>query len=582
MSIVLGLIAAILSFGFIIFVHELGHFVAARWAGIRCPQFAIGFGPKLFAFDWKATEFSLRAFPVGGYVLMIGEEPPVEGVEGWHEQFLAATGPLSMPTTPAAALTTMVGQDPQVIAFLQSLPQERVYQRVEDLEGNFHAKSTWQKTVVLLGGVFMNFLTAVILLLGLGLSVGLCSGQQENLARAKVVMPGSPAERAGLKDNENMVAVDGVSVVSGTDFIQQMSGKVGQLVRVTVEDRPGQRRDLQMAPDLMLANRYVFSQGKGIELTKLRDNSAPPGTMKLPYQVDTINGKSVSELTELRAWALNAKELTLDGPQGPWKIDAKKASAFGPRAIVGIELASIISFEFETKATAEVVEVRPGSPAARTGLKSGDVLLGLQGVDIASGQGQLEQCLRNLSQRQAAADGSFQLTVARDGMQKELFMEEVPPPSVEEWGVRLKPLTPQVVVQATSHLLLNIVSFPYDTFKGLIEDAPATVKVLKEDSSGPIGIVQTMIEASNAGFGVLIFLVGVINASIATFNLIPFPALDGSRLLFVWLGALRGRAIDPEKEARIHFAGILLLLCLIFVRSIGDVHRWYSGIHMIK
>lgn len=583
MSIVVGVLAAILSFGFIIFVHELGHFVGARWAGIRCPQFAIGFGPKLLAFDWRATEFSLRAFPVGGYVLMIGEEPPIEGVEGWHEQFLAATGPLSMPTTPAAALANLANPDPEVEAFLRSLPPEKVYQTVEDLEGNFNAKSTWQKTVVLLGGVFMNYVAAIVLLLGLGLSVGLCSGQQENLARAKTVIAGSPAERAGLKANENMVAVDGVSVVSGTDFIQQMAGKVGQLVQVTVEDRSGQRRDLQMAPDLMLANKYVFSQGKGIELSKLRDESTPPKNIKLPYQVSTINGKAVSELTELRSWAMNAKELTLGGPQGEWKIEAgAKVHSFGPRAIVGIELANIVSFQFETKAIGEVLEVRPGSAAARAGLKAGDHLYSLQGVDIQSGQEQLEQCLRNLSQRQAAADGSFPLTVVRDGKLKDLFMEEVPPATAEEWGVRLKPLTPQVVFELTGRLMLNIISFPYETFKGLVENAKTTVRDLKENSSGPIGIVQTMIEGSHAGLGVLIFLVGVINASIATFNLIPFPALDGSRLLFVWLGALRGRAIDPQKEARIHFAGILLLLGLIFVRSIGDVHRWYSGTHMIK
>ena len=582
MSILVGIVAAVLSFGFIIFVHELGHFLAARWAGIRCPQFAIGFGPKMFAFDWRATEFSLRIFPVGGYVLMVGEDPQMDGGETWHDQFVAATGPINLPTTPAAVLANLAAPDPVVSAFLQSLPQDRLYHQLEDLEGNFNAKSTWQKTVVLLGGVFMNYVTAIVLLLGLGLSVGLCSGMQENLSRAKVVMAGSPAERAGLKADENMVAVDGVSVVSGTDFIQQMSGKVGQLVRVTVEDRSGQRRELQMAPDLMLANRFVFSQGKGIELTKLRDESAPPQNIKLPYQVDTINGKPVSELTELRTWAMNAKELTLGGPQGEWKIDCGKARSFGPRAIVGIELANIITFQFETKAIGEVIEVRPGSPAARAGLKVGDNLYNLLGVDIQSGQTQLEQCLSNLSKRQAAADGSFPLTVIRDGKFKELFMEEIPPATVEEWGIRLKPLTAAVVVELTSRLMFNIISFPYDTFKGLVENAKTTVKDLKENSSGPIGIVQTMIEGSHAGLGVLIFLVGVINASIATFNLIPFPALDGSRLLFVWLGALRGRAIDPQKEARIHFAGILLLLCLIFLRSIGDVQRWYSGIHMIK
>ena len=581
MSIVVGVLAAILSFGFIIFVHELGHFIGARWAGIRCPQFAIGFGPKLFSFEWRATEFSLRVFPVGGYVLMIGEEPPIEGVEGWHEQFLAATGPLNMPTTPAAVLANLAHQDPEVVAFLSSLPPEKIYHQVEDLEGNFNAKSTLQKTVVLLGGVFMNYVAAIVLLLGLGMSVGLCSGQPEHLARAKVVMPGSPAERAGLKANENMVAVDGVSVVSGTDFIQQMSGKVGQLVRVTVEDKQG-RHDLQMAPDLMLSNQFVFAQSKGIELTKLRDNSSPPKGYKLPFAVSTVNGKSVSELTELRSWALNAKELTLTGPQGEWKIDSGKSHTVSPRAIVGIELANIVAFQFETKATGNVVEVRPGSQAARAGVKVGDELYDLQGVLVASGQGQLEECLRNLSQRQASPDGSFKLTVIRDDKLKDLFMEEVPPPTAEEWGVKLEPLSPAVVVRSTYRLLRNVVSFPYDLFKDMVADAKTTVNDLKENSSGPIGIVQTMVEGSHAGLGVLIFLVGVINASIATFNLIPFPALDGSRLLFVWLGALRGRAIDPQKEARIHFAGILLLLCLIFLRSIGDVHRWYSGIHMIK
>jgi RIP metalloprotease RseP len=582
MSIVVGVLAAILSFGFIIFVHELGHFLAARWAGIRCPQFAIGFGPKMFAFDWRATEFSLRAFPVGGYVLMVGEDPQMDGGDSWHEQFLAATGPLNLPTTPASVLANMAAPDPEVTAFLSSLPQERVYHQMEDLEGNFNAKSTWQKTVVIMGGVFMNYVTAILLLLGLGLSVGLCSGQPEHLARAKVVMPGSPAERAGLKANENMVAVDGVSVVSGTDFIQQMSGKVGQLVRVTVEDKSGQRHDLQMAPDLMLANQFVFGQGKGVELTKLRDGSTPPKGIRLPYQIATINGKPVTELTELRSWALNSKELLLGGPQGEWKIDSGKAHTFGPRAIVGIELANIVAFQFETKATGKVLEVRTGSQAARAGLKAGDELYELQGVLVASGQGQLEECLRNLSQRQAAADGSFKLTVLRDDKFKDLFMEEVPLPTAQEWGVQLEPLTASVVVRSTSRLMLNVVSFPYQLFKDMVKDAHSTVQDLKENSSGPIGIVQTMIEGSHAGLGVLIFLVGVINASIATFNLLPFPALDGSRLLFIWLGALRGRAIDPQKEARIHFAGILLLLCLIFLRSIGDVQRWYSGIHMIK
>lgn len=560
----------------------MGHFLAARWAGIRTPQFAIGFGPKLFSFDWRATEFSLRLLPVGGYVLMVGEDPQMDGVEGWREQFAAATGPVNLPTTPAAVLASLQSQDPQVVAFLRSLPQEKLYHELGDLEGNFNSKSTWQKTVVIMGGVFMNYMFAVLLLLGLGMTKGLCSGQPEHLARAKVVMPDTPAQRAGLKADENMLMVDGVSVVSGTDFVHQMSGKVGQLVRVTVEDKKGQRRDLQMAPDLMLANQFVFAQGKGIELTKLRDETAPPKGIKLPYQVSSVNGKSLTELTELRAWALNSKELTLDGPQGVWKIDAGKARTFGPRAIVGIELAGVTSFRFESKATALVLEVRPGSQAARAGVQAGDQLFYLQGVLVASGQTQLEECLRSLSQRQAAPNESFQLEVERDGKLKELFMEEIPQPTAEAWGVKLEPITPRVVVRATATTMFNIMSVPYQLFKNLVDNARATMKELKETSTGPIGIMQTIFEVSHTGLAELLFLVALLNAFIATFNLLPFPALDGSRILFIWLGALRGRAIDPEKEARIHFVGILLLLSVVFLVSIGDVQRLIAGNHLMK
>ncbi|MBS2039954.1 site-2 protease family protein [bacterium] len=582
MTWVVGILAAVLSFGFIVFIHELGHFLAARWAGIRCPQFAIGFGPKLLAFEWRATEFSLRLLPVGGYVLMVGEDPQMDGAEGWREQFAAATGPLSLPTTPAAVLQNMQNDDPQVVSFLSSLPQDHVYQELGDLEGNFNSKSTWQKTIVIMGGVFMNYVSATLLLLGLGFSMGLCSGQPEHLARAKNVLPNTPAQRGGLKANENLISVDGVSVVSGGDFVRQMSGKVGQLVRITVEDKHGERRDIQVAPDLLLANHYVFSQGKGVELISLRDDSAPPSGFKLPFQVASVNGKAISELTELRSWSLNSKELTLKGPQGEWKIDSRQARTFAPRAIVGIELANITSFRFESKATSLVLDVRKDSQAARAGVQPGDILLDLQGVSVDSGQTQLEECLATLSQRQAAPDGSFGLVVLRNGKSKELFMEEVPEQTAEKWGVKLEPITPKVVLRATGTTMFNIMSIPYQIFKNLVDNAKATMKELGENSTGPIGIMQTIFEVSHSGFGVLLYVVALLNAFIATFNLLPFPGLDGSRLLFIWLGALRGRAIDPEKEARIHLLGLLLLLSVVFVVSIGDVQRLLAGNHLMK
>lgn len=77
----LGLLAFILVFGLIVTVHELGHLILAKRAGIMCPEFAIGMGPKLFSYKKNETLYTIRMLPVGGYVMMAGsgmEENPLK------------------------------------------------------------------------------------------------------------------------------------------------------------------------------------------------------------------------------------------------------------------------------------------------------------------------------------------------------------------------------------------------------------------------------------------------------------------------------------------------------------------------
>ena len=72
------IILAILAFGVLIFVHELGHFTLAKINGVRVEEFSIGMGPKIFSKQGKETKYSLGLFPIGGYVSMMGEEQAVE------------------------------------------------------------------------------------------------------------------------------------------------------------------------------------------------------------------------------------------------------------------------------------------------------------------------------------------------------------------------------------------------------------------------------------------------------------------------------------------------------------------------
>ena len=74
MTVLYTLIASVLVFGAVIFLHELGHFVTAKLAGIQVNEFALGMGPRLFSFVRGSTRYSLRLLPIGGFVAMEGED----------------------------------------------------------------------------------------------------------------------------------------------------------------------------------------------------------------------------------------------------------------------------------------------------------------------------------------------------------------------------------------------------------------------------------------------------------------------------------------------------------------------------
>nr|CRH05175.1 Putative zinc metallopeptidaseRseP peptidase. Metallo peptidase. MEROPS family M50B [Candidatus Magnetococcus massalia] len=168
---------AIVVLGVLIFVHEMGHFLFARWLGVRVITFSIGFGPKLFS--WKgrgpedeATEYQLSAIPLGGYVKMLGEDP--EGGELTDRERAQA----------------------------------------------FSEKALWRRFSIVFAGPLFNFIFAVF---ALWLAFGL--GVQERLAVVGTVHDDSPAMEAGLKPGDKITRIDEVAI----DRWDQMS----KLIRVS-------------------------------------------------------------------------------------------------------------------------------------------------------------------------------------------------------------------------------------------------------------------------------------------------------------------------------------------------------------
>ena len=167
MSILINLILFLLLLSVIICIHELGHLVAAKLFGVYCFEFSFGMGPVLLQKQGKETRYSFRALPVGGFVAMAGE----------------ADGDESYP-------------DVQV-------PQGR---RLTDI-------AWWKKVIVMLAGIFMNFVICIVILAGINLYNGIYVDYPK--AVAEKITEGSPADIAGFQDGDIILKIekeDGSSV----------------------------------------------------------------------------------------------------------------------------------------------------------------------------------------------------------------------------------------------------------------------------------------------------------------------------------------------------------------------------------
>ena len=183
----------------LVFVHELGHYWAARRCGIRVEVFSIGFGPELFGYtDRAGTRWKFSAIPLGGYVKMFGDADPA--------------------STPSEAVKQMT-------------PAERAE--------SFFYKSVGQRAFVVIMGPAANFIFAIIALALLFATLG----QPFTPAQVGSVIPESAAARAGLLPGDVIVAIDGWSVQRFEEIQESVRLKPDQKVEITVE-RDGSRKTL--------------------------------------------------------------------------------------------------------------------------------------------------------------------------------------------------------------------------------------------------------------------------------------------------------------------------------------------------
>jgi len=203
------LLAFAVALGALVFVHELGHFFVAKQLGVRVLRFSIGFGPVLWAWRRGETEYALSAMPLGGYVKMLGEDDDREAI-----------------TEPERAFST---------------------------------QSPGRRAAIVFAGPAMNFVFAFLVYALLFAVVG--AEMPSNLPRVGGVAPGSPAEAAGLRANDDIVAVDGHPIATWDDLSQSVLHSDGKPLNLTVA-RDGARFPLVVKPELR-DNRSLFGEQLG-------------------------------------------------------------------------------------------------------------------------------------------------------------------------------------------------------------------------------------------------------------------------------------------------------------------------------
>ncbi len=412
-------------FGLLVFIHEWGHLIFAKRAGMLAREFAIGFGPKIFAFTRNETVYTIRLLPIGGYVRVAGEDPEIiELKPGYHVGLefnddgkvnrIIVNNKSKHPNARVVEIEyadldhrlVIEGYEPddhdeklqfEVDRKAFFVMDERETQ-IAPYDRQFASKSVGKRAMQLFAGPMMNFILAMVIFFILGI----IQGAPVDQAQMGEIEEGSPAETAGLQKNDEVVKIGDTSVSTWDEFT------------TIVRANPGQELDI-----------IVQRNGEQVPLT------------------------------------VTPRELEVEG------VDGKET-------------------------------------------------IGQLGVNLA-----------------------YEKSVL--GTLKYGFTQ---------------------TYDTTKLILTNL---------GMLITGQVSIDML----SGPVGIYDATDQVVQTGFMNFLLWTAILSINLGIVNLVPLPALDGGRLLFVGVEAIRGKPIAPEKEGIFHFVGFALLMLLMIVVTWNDIQRLF-------
>lgn len=329
-----GAVAIVLTFGLAVFVHEFGHMMFALLRGVGVESFAIGMGPKITSWRWRGIDFSLRWFPVGGFVKLQGR-PPAENENKAEPPVAAATAEAEAPADQSKTLS------------------EEAYDDMFALQG----KGLITKVMVFGGGVFMNFVTATVTI-AMILFVGQTIDQ--DLFVIEKVTPGSIAAQSGLAPGDKVIAYNGQPIKYYNDFFKDLGEQMEKAEKPLLErtgDRVKRLLGKEKAPEAPMKVQFALTVQRGpkeinIALPPLDDKQIESFVKDIPIRVSSLIGGILPNAPADNAGIKPGDRITA--------VNGKPVQTFQQMAeIIRVSTGKPVAVTYERKGQAKIVTLTP-------------------------------------------------------------------------------------------------------------------------------------------------------------------------------------------------------------------------------
>lgn len=594
---------AVFGIGLLIFIHEGGHFLAARAAGVRVEVFSLGFGPRLGGFVWRGTDFRISAVPFGGYVMVAGQDP-----------------------------------------------KDRRYPAEECL----WSKSVGQRALFWSGGVLMNALFALVVF-----PVVFSAGVRFEAPVAGEITPGSPAWEAGVQQGDRILEVSGKAVYSFQNMAIEVALGGRRPVELLLEDQAGERRVVTAQPRFQ-ADQGLYGLGlrpayddRDVVLTVDPTGPAAAAGLRSGDRLLAVNGDRGAVVAPLD----DSAPVTFDVARGderlrasvtprnsrdeapallgvrplPHRIAGIRADADAP-ARLGLERGDVVlavdgrrffAGDLSAFAEEEARETRwlvrrgdqrleltarltspqrralvdavaldtdprlqllptPGSAAADGGLRPGDWITDIDGVAITEWE-QLRRAVQNQGTQPlfliVRRPGPADLSRAADGPTGERLALTIRPrrAATPDFGIRrsIAPLMNEIRAESLTDAVrlgtvcsLDLVKQLYVTMKRLV-----TGEVGAKNLGGIIRISQVSYQAAQRGPSWFWYFLALLSVNLAFVNLLPVPVLDGGHLLFLLIEKVKGSPVSTKVFGYSQVIGLVFVLLLVLFVTYNDILR---------